>query len=680
MLNPERSKLLNLLDLNKDIASAKGAWLTSTCGEVYLDFTSQYGAVPFGFNPDFLQQQLIEQVNTNAAVMVQPFFSQGAKELSDLLIEIAPEGLKYVTFACTGAEVVEAAIKLAKSGTNRKKILSTLNSFHGKTMGAALATGNAYYKEEFYSDNASFLHIPYDDLEALELALSGRKIAAFIVEPVQGEGGMIEPSPGYLQGCQALCAHYNTLFVVDEIQTGLGRTGELFVSLKEGITPDILLVGKALGGGMLPISACIANEKAWSTDFGLRHSSTFANNHLAAHMGIGTIKALREQHEILENVNNMGHYLREQLEKLVARYPEVYTGCSGRGLMQGLMLSPWRDPQSYVPCCVYEFGYAVAIVSSYLLNQNHILTVPTLNANNVLRIQPNYFVEQGMIDRFIEALNEVAEIIKQGQFVRLLRNAIGLTAPMPNQDLPPLRLPRQAPPEPTQDEPYRGRFAFFIHPTTEEEGVDGLCAEISQFSPEERERARTWMNECSSLSPIAVPAYHIPCFASDDGGYIDGWLIASFLSPRDMMRLNKAEKTKLLTGYIEQAKALGVDRIGLGAFTSVISRSGTLVADSGVDVTTGNSYTALTSTDAVRQIVHHSGRSLSTMQLGVVGALGSVGRLCLLDLAGECASINLIGNARNKDRLSTLKSLAGEMLLSLVNADKPNAIPILMRL
>ena len=662
MLNVERTKLLDLLNINKEIVHAEGANLKASTGECYTDFTSQYGALPFGHNPDFLRQELADQLNSCPGVMVQPMHSLGAKDLAEKLLDILPSNLKHVTFANTGAEVVEAAIKLARSKTGRRTILSTQNSFHGKTMGAAMTTGNKYYQQDFYFEDKHFCHVPYDDLDALEESLKSKTIAAFFVEPIQGEGGMVEPSQGYLAACQNLCQQYGTLFVVDEIQTGLGRTGDLFVSLAEHLQPDIILIGKALGGGMLPISACVASNKAWSSDFGQRHSSTFANNHFAARMGLRTIEKLVTNPTILSNVTNLGAYLTSKLQTLVNDFPSVFTGRSGRGFMQGITLAPWLDREAYLPGFIYESGYAVAFVSSYLLNVHGILTAPTLNSHGVLRIQPNLLVTINQIDCFIDALQDVAQKLKARDYTSMLRVAMGLPvfSNRKNKNLP-LPFPGIRPVKGQK----RGTFAFFIHPTSAENAIASFSGQMNQFTENEIQRTLEWYENAKKISHEAVATYHIPMIESKDGGYVEGWLISSMLTPREMMRLSKKEKQSLLNSYIESAQEKGAEVIGLGAFTSVISRSGTDIQDCGLSVTTGNAYTALTSTDAVRKIAKRSGRKLRSLRLAVVGASGSVGRLALLDMASQCSSVCLIGNARNQHNVSSLERVAGELIAQL---------------
>jgi acetylornithine/succinyldiaminopimelate/putrescine aminotransferase/predicted amino acid dehydrogenase len=673
-LNVERQRFLDVLNFNKSVVRAKDAYLYTDDGKQILDFTSQYGAVPFGHNPDFLWDVLCQQREQSPGIMIQPLQSQAAVALADALVQIAPGTHRHVTFAQSGAEAVEAAIKMVRARTGRHKILSTLNGFHGKTMASSLVTGNHYYREPFLCRTDDFDHIPFDDLSALEKALSSGEYAAFFVEPVQGEGGMVTPAPGYLKACENLCHQYQTLLVVDEIQTGLGRTGALFACQHDDVQPDIIVIAKALGGGMLPISACIASPRAWSKDFGQRHSSTFANNHLTASIGLAVLRKLQDEPAILANVRELGAYLTAQLDQLVRDFPAAFRARSGVGFMQGIALADWQSEDSYFPGYVAELGQAVPVVASYLLNRHQIFTAPTLNASNVLRIQPNYLITREQIDRLIHALRDVGQLISEGRFSAFLNTIMGLGSRRHLMDM--LQLPERTPAAAEPKGEKRGTFAFFIHPTTDTDLIEGMPGGVAAYDEQDIPRILDWSARLKKVNYLAAPSYYLPCCPSRDGGYVDGWLISSLLTPREMMRLNKDEKAELLASYMRAAQAVGATMVGLGAFTSVISRSGAMVTDFGLPVTTGNAYTALTSTDSVRQICTATGRPLASQHLGILGVKGSVGRLALLDLAPECGRISLIGNPRNKGNVESLEVVAGELLVQVLTDTQFQGLPL----
>lgn len=666
LLNPQRERLLELINFRRLITRAEGAYLYTDRDETLLDFTSQFGAVPFGHNPEFLWSELQDQARLNPGIMIQPFSSAGARALADRLSHLAPGHPQHITFGCTGAEVVEMAIKMARAKTCRQGILSTLNSFHGKTLGASFATGNAYYRDVFHHAIPDFTYVPFNDVDALQNALSSNRLAAFIVEPVQGEGGMVLPDAGYLKTCEMLCHEHGTLLVVDEVQTGLGRTGTLFACERDGVEPDILLLAKALGGGLLPISACLATERAWSRDFGERHSSTFANNHLSAAIGLRVLeKLLENQSAVLTRVAKQGNYLGGRLTELVARYPNVFRASSGCGLMQGLALADWRDQDSYLTNIASEEGFAVALVAGYLLNRHGIFTAPTLNASQVLRLQPNYLIARSQIDLLVDALDQVGRQLSAGCYGEIFRAVVGLVPA--TRPIQPYRLNLKP-----LSGPKLGTFAFFIHPTCDADLLECIPGGPDAYDPVELVRIREWLALLKDGNKDTSPAYYMPAIPSRQGGYVDGWLISSFLNPHEMLRLSASEKQALLDSYVSQARKKGANVIGLGAFTSVISRAGKSVRDCGIPVTTGNAYTALSSTDSLRQLCLARGHRLADLCLGVVGAGGSVGRLAALDLAPECNSVILIG--RNQASLPALETLAGELLMDVLRQRKTSVL------
>jgi acetylornithine/succinyldiaminopimelate/putrescine aminotransferase len=421
-LNPDRHFLLQHIHFDKAIVRAEGHYLYDAQGQAYLDFLAQYGSVPFGHNPSVIWDALNHVRESLEPSLVQPLLSPAAEELSASLGALAPCRNPYVTFTNSGAETVEAAIKLARAKTLKPFIVSTQGGFHGKTLGAVSATWNPKYREPFLADTRHFDFVPYGDARALEARLAKGDVAAFLVEPVQGEAGMIDPPAGYLRAVAEVCRKHRTLFIADEIQSGLGRTGKLFALEHEDVEADMILVAKALGGGMLSLGACICAENAWSEEFGLFHSSTFANNHLACTAGLAVIEALTaEDQALVRDVAKKGRYLRQGLERLAGKYPKAFSHVTGMGLMQGLHVRPWQSEDSYFITHASWTGMAVPLLCGYLLNQHKILTAPTFNNSGVLRIEPSLTVTYAEIDRLLHALDDIGQAIERENFVKLLR-------------------------------------------------------------------------------------------------------------------------------------------------------------------------------------------------------------------------------------------------------------------
>ena len=632
--------------------------------------------MPFGHNPKAIWDAVQAHGQQEHSAFVQPLVSPMAESLAARLVALAPGDMRYVTFVNSGAEAVEAAIKLARARTGRQGIVSTVRGFHGKTLGALSATDNPMYRMPFHLDTTAFDRIPFDDLDTLRARLVQGGVAAFLVEPVQGEGGMRVPSAGYLTGAAALCREHGALFILDEIQTGLGRTGTLFAAEAEpGLQPDILLLAKALGGGLVPLGAMLCTQAAWTEAFGFFHSSTFANNGFTCAIGSTVLDLLTaDDQAVVRHAKAMGEHLQAGLDRLVARHPKAFVQRQGRGLMQALVLAPWSGECSYFTAHASRKGYAVPLLSGYLLAAHRIVTAPVFNQNATLRLEPSLTIEAQEIDRLLQALDAAGRLISEEDFAGLLRfvsEPAGATpAPLP------LRRQRHEPTHkpPRAWEKRRGSFAFLIHPTDDDVLFGTLPREFEQFDTTRKASWRAWMASWFKRMHEPAAVHHLPALRSRQGGYVEGWLIAAPLTPMQMMRLRKEEKTALLTAYIDVARELNVDITGMGAFTSVIARGGVDVMDQGVNLTTGNSLTAIASVESLRSVAVAQGRDFVDETVAVIGAAGSIGRLAALHAGRHARRLILLGNPANPASIDTLNAIAGEVYakaahLALLQAD-----------
>jgi len=666
-LNPERQFLLKHIGFDKPIVRAHGHYFYDEQGKAYLDFLAQYGAVPFGHNPQALWDTICRHGREQQPGFVQPLLAPAAEKLAQLLTRVAPGKMRYATFVNSGAEAVEAGIKLARARTQRQVIVSTVRGFHGKTLGALSATDNPMYRAPFLLDTQAFERIPFDDLGALEARLMKGDVAAFIVEPVQGEGGMRVPSAGYLGAASEVCKRYGTLFMLDEIQTGLGRTGTLFAAEQEpGLQPDIVLVAKALGGGLIPLGAMLCTQDAWSEAFGYFHSSTFANGHFTCNVGCTVIEMLlADDQAAVKHAQAMGDYLQAGLDRLVAQHPRAFVKRQGRGLMQALVLAPWSGEHSYFTAHASRKGYAVPLLAGYLLGVHGIVTAPVFNQNATLRLEPSLTIERFEIDRVLSALQTAGQLIAEENFSELLRfvsddKAVADNAAAPEKLPTPVRTePSHRAPRPWEKR--RGSFAFLIHPTDDEVLFNTLPPEFTQLDFSRKQAWRGWMESWFKRMHEPEAVYHLPAMRSKQGGHVEGWLIAAPLTPMQMMRLRKEEKAALLAAYVDVARSLNVDITGLGAFTSVIARGGVDIINHGINLTTGNSLTAIASTESLRAVTRAHGRHFADETVAVIGAAGSIGRLASLHAARYTRRMILLGNPKNPASVQTLNAVAGEV-------------------
>jgi acetylornithine/succinyldiaminopimelate/putrescine aminotransferase/predicted amino acid dehydrogenase len=640
-VNPTLARQLYQICLDKVYVRGEGCELYDKEGNKYLDFIASYGALPFGYNPPEIWEAITEVRDHAEPSFVQPSYLDAAGQLAQKLIAIAPPGIATVTFANSGTEAVEAALKMARKYTRRLGILSTGNSFHGKTLGALSATGKDSYQKGFGAPVAGFDRIPYGDLAALEAALqvNPEKYAALIVEPVQGEGGIIIPPAGYLKAALELCHRFGALLIADEVQAGLGRTGRFFACEFDGITPDIMTVAKALGGGLIPIGACLAKAAVFTEDFGLKHSSTFAGNTIACRVGLRVLDILtRDQNRLLGEIERKGRYLLGRLEAIQRKYPQVIAAVRGRGLMLGLELGVTKEnmPDSILGVMA-EQEYLSPIVSSYLLNVEKLRVAPTLNGASVIRFEPSLIISDSQCEYAMDAVGRMAARLAEGNTASFLAHIIGVQ----NPPAAPRQIVAKKIPQPS-DDPAEGRFAFLIHPVYLKNYIE-FDDTLKIFSEQQLGQLMGRWNDL--IEPFAAGQTVI---TSKTGQKAYGEFIAVCRTSEELMQLPKEQVQKEIVAAIEFAKQRGAKIVGLGAYTSVVSKGGRELRDLGVAITTGNSYTVATAVEATLEAARQLDFPLAQTTAAVVGATGSIGRATTFLLAEEVNALILIGNPNNQ--------------------------------
>lgn len=669
-LNPARTQLLETFALDAAMIRGSGARLFDEHGEEYLDFLSQYGALPFGHNPERGWAALRDAHQAQLPSMIQPLRSPEAERLAHKLAEVTPGDLAITTLTNSGAETVEAAIKLARIRTGRSAILSTHNGFHGKTLGALSATGKPLYQQGFNAPAPDFDYVPFGDLAALEARLEtcADLIAAFILEPIQGEGGVVCPPEGYVEAAIALCRRYGVLTILDEIQTGLGRTGQLFACSDFREVPDMLLLSKALGGGLMPIGACIVRPSAWDDRFGRLHSSTFANNALAATVASATLDQLLENEgALIRQVADNGAYIRARLEALQRDYPDVIRQVRGRGYMLGLEFQPFEERgDSAIMAHAGLNGGVTALIASYLANVQKVLTAPLFNDSRVLRLQPPLILDRAGLDRAVEALAVVCDILHRSDYFALVRHLV--VRRHKSEAVEPVAESLASETTVTEPAPLpgaeavKGRFGFVIH-YTENEDIFRSDPSLRQFSDTELDDWKSWVKR---LGPGFVR--QIPQVVSKTGEIASGWLLSVPMLPGDMRGKGRNEAREMIAGAVDLAGAHGACRVGLGAFTSIVTRGGETVTGRGVPVTSGNTLTTVSAVKAITRLCERTGVALEEAHVVVVGASGAIGRLGAMLLARRAGSMTLIGNAQNPFAPRLLAKVADEIRLSLAEA------------
>lgn len=417
-INGSLVTMLGLLDYDKKFVRASGVSVWDSKGQEYLDFLGGYGAI----NPGHNHPDIVKALDTVRGMpnLLPSSLGAIAGALAHNLALITPGDLQRSFFCNSGAEAVEGALKLARIATEKPKFVYCHGSFHGKTLGALSVTGREKYQKHFQPLLAGCIPVAFGDTEALRKALKDRDVAAFIVEPIQGEGGIIVPPAGYLTAARKICSEFDTLLIVDEIQTGFGRTGKMFACEHENVVPDIMCMAKSLGGGAVPIGAYISSHRVWKAAYGVMdryamHSSTFMGNTLACAAGIAALEVTLHE-DLAGQAAQKGDYLLGKLKELKNKYPLIKE-VRGKGLLIGI---EFNQPGGMAVKATFGLAsklseeYLGSLVAGELMNKYRIITAYTLNNPNVIRLEPPLNVSREQIDRVLKALEEVFE--KHGGF------------------------------------------------------------------------------------------------------------------------------------------------------------------------------------------------------------------------------------------------------------------------
>ena len=391
-LNPAVARLFRFMGLASVETKAEGWIITDSDGRKFIDCLGGYGMFCLGHR----HPKVVEAVKgalDSIPMCGEILFNRPMADLAERLAEITPGNLQYSFFVNSGTEAVEGALKIARLATGRKKYIAAQNAFHGKTYGSLTATGRDLFRKPFEPLLQNFTHVEFGNIEALEAAID-TETAAFILEPIQGEGGIIVPPDGYLTAVRALCDKYGVLLIADEVQTGIGRTGKWFGVDHEGVTPDIMALAKALGGGIMPIGSFTATPEVWTglIESPFLHTSTFGGNQMACVAGLATLKVIEEE-DLLNRGASAGAYLKKGLEEVQKDYPLVIKDVRGRGMMIGIELT--------------KEGAGGMLMS--LMIDSNILVAYTLNNPKVIRMEPPLTMPIEVIDQVLTAFRNAIQ-------------------------------------------------------------------------------------------------------------------------------------------------------------------------------------------------------------------------------------------------------------------------------
>lgn len=395
-------KILKLVNLDINFEKAKGIRLYDFNGNEYLDFLSSFGCMSLGHNNDEVFKS-IEEYKDRPNIMQQSInIFNGI--LANNIASLTDYELTKCHFTNCGAEAVEEALKLVFISHKDSHIIYFENSYHGKTLGALSALGTKV-KENYYTMEERFHQVEYGDIKEVKRLCRQYKVGGIILEPVQGEGGIIIPKKSFLKDLRKLCDKEDIFLILDEIQTGLGRCGEIFCYKKFDIIPDILCISKTLSGGYIPIGAIVVKEEIWKKTYGKMKNgelitTTFSGNTLASIAAIKTLTIIKEDNLVVRS-RKIGKYSLKRLKCLEGKYG-VITDVRGMGLLIGIEFGGLKTRFSEKTIKII-----MATIVSKLLNEHNIITTVTGNCPSVLRFEPPFIVEKDEIDYFVDSLDRV---------------------------------------------------------------------------------------------------------------------------------------------------------------------------------------------------------------------------------------------------------------------------------
>ena len=612
--------LFQRFGLEKKFVRGQGYYLFDAEGARYADFT---GAAPFGHDPKTYALEA-----TPGERMPLPGTSRLAIELAQRLLAVAPAGLGHAVFTASAVEAMDLAVALAGHRTGRRGILSA----------------------EGQDAERGFDAVPFGDLGALEAALASRPnfFAAFVVEPIQSEAGINLAPAHYLAAASELCHRFGALLIVDEARLCLGRTGTCFACQSEGVTPDILVLGNALTGGVTSIGVCLCTPAVYAQHFDAPQHAGFGPNALALRAALTVIDELnREDRALVKQVRAVGDWLRGELERLKDEFPSLVAAVQGRGLLLGLklQLDHIAKTQNGLLAVSHEQGTLPNVVLSYLLNAERISIT---QASGVLRIEPPLTVDTVFCTQLIDALRRLLDALQRGDagelFAHFIKDAATARGTRANgyrrYDV------AEAPVRPrlTRSENQCNRFAYVVHLLSSGDMLR-LDPSLERFGDAQLEQFRKRIAGVTKPIPIDKMVVERP-----DGRFAEGELIVLPYLPAELLALSGKEAVDLVQSAVDLGVARGARVVGLGGFSSIISYGGNALEKApGVTITSGNSLTAWAAMRSIEAGCAQHDVAMADCTVAILGANGAIGQALSLLFAERAGELILIGNPQNPE-------------------------------
>lgn len=556
------------------------------------------------------------------------------------------------------------------------KFLAIESAFHGKSTGSLKLTNNPTYRSPWRRIGLRSVFLPHGDRDAIRAELARARtsyidielspegelhvsektftnISACFVEPIQGEGGIRELPADYLRALRDAADEGGFPLVIDEIQSGMGRTGTFLASARSGVRGDYYLLSKTLGGGLAKLSALLVDRARYAPEYGYLHTSTFADDDFSSAIGLGVLEVI-EKDRIEERCRESGEYLLARLGEIAARHPGVVKEVRGRGLMAGIELA--REVHSSAPLIrvLSEQNLLGFFASGWLLHEHRIRVAPTLSAHGTIRLEPSAYIERAEIDRFAAALERLCVALETADSFHIARFLVGrarddaATPPPPVRDEPAFTRPEYHP------SPFARKVAFlghFLEPSDLKDWDEGLAPFTGRDCERFLDRTK------GLLEPFICERKEL---RSITGELVNVTVIGCAFTAVQAIEAIRSGETAWILGHIEKAvglaKRLGCSIVGFGGYTSIVTDNCTAIAEEDVALTSGNSLAAIAGLEALESAQRRLG--IARARLGVLGATGNIGAVLAEVAADHTAEILLVGRPGSRKRL---ERVAGEV-------------------
>ena len=630
--SPGLSQLLQTFRADGTYERAEGDYLYQRRGAELvrvLDLIGGFGANLLGHNHPQILEELRHLIDQKVPFSAQVSTRPGLIELERLLRHRL--GAYRLIVTNTGTETIEAALKHAYLERKQNTFWAVRGSFHGKTLGSIQLTYGHCKPFESFGPTVLFLD-PWEPATWSSHEAEIENVCAAVIEPILGEGGIVPLPAEFLRWLSELCTKARVPLIVDEIQTGMGRTGSFLASHELGLDPDYICLSKALGGGITKIGALLIKDERFIESFSLKHTSTFAGDEISCRIACRVLDIL-DTDNVPARCKQSGDYLLDKLARLQTRYPDQIKDVRGRGLLIGLELGDVSNGGSKILRAIAEHALLGNIASSYFLNVHNIRIAPSLSNPTTLRIEPSAYIETAELDRFANALEMFCEALETEDVPHVVGHLVDRTCSLRHRPPNYRRINREKP-ETTQ------RVAFIVHAIDAEHL---LAWDPSLDSFDVKALDELIMKATQFLGPVSYDELHVH---SPLGSQVHLSVIGLFYTSEHLFRAYRSRDRdhalKQLEAAVAYARQRGCTVAGLGGFHSIISSNGQRLRANGIGLTSGNALTVGMGVRALNAAAENAGIDLSNATLGVVGATGNIAQAYALLMAQRVKRIVLI--------------------------------------